>query len=295
MANAKLPERKGHVTYSSLSRAEVRAIDVMELDEENFERFVKYVNRSFLSEEQRDQIDDREALLDEIAEMEEEADQDIPWAPKHKNESGQYGWNRAVGSSTAYQGQGAFGSNSSFSFDKGKGSSIDLGKKTAPTQKCRHKATKTFTIDGIAYCGASEQHMINVTFEPSYLVVSLLGGSAGHVNAPGKWSDLERAGRVDHEFISIKWQDYKAPPVFSGFWKKLHQLALENKMTHVIFYCMGGHGRTGTALASMLVEVEGMSPKDAIAKVRQSYCSHAVESQSQEASLEALAKKKEGK
>jgi len=46
--------------------------------------------------------------------------------------------------------------------------------------------------------------------------------------------------------------------------------------------CLGGHGRTGTALACLAV-LAGHSPADAVAWVRTHYCDHAVETDDQAA------------
>lgn len=47
-----------------------------------------------------------------------------------------------------------------------------------------------------------------------------------------------------------------------------------------VFACVGGHGRTGTALAAMLIAA-GMAPEDAIAYVRQKHCRSATETPGQ--------------
>jgi protein-tyrosine phosphatase len=46
--------------------------------------------------------------------------------------------------------------------------------------------------------------------------------------------------------------------------------------------CIGGHGRTGTALACLVV-LAGLGPDDAVGWVRAHYCRHAVETGRQEA------------
>jgi protein-tyrosine phosphatase len=45
--------------------------------------------------------------------------------------------------------------------------------------------------------------------------------------------------------------------------------------------CLGGHGRTGTALACLAV-LAGTPPDDAVAWVRATYCEKAVETDAQE-------------
>jgi protein-tyrosine phosphatase len=51
--------------------------------------------------------------------------------------------------------------------------------------------------------------------------------------------------------------------------------------------CLGGHGRTGTALACLAV-LTGHPALDAVAWVRSSYCTKAVETPEQEAFIAAL-------
>ena len=52
--------------------------------------------------------------------------------------------------------------------------------------------------------------------------------------------------------------------------------------------CLGGHGRTGTALACLAV-LAGGSATDAVAWVRQHHCEHAVETPDQEAFVRGFA------
>jgi hypothetical protein len=51
--------------------------------------------------------------------------------------------------------------------------------------------------------------------------------------------------------------------------------------------CLGGHGRTGTALAGLAV-LCGLPPDDAVAWVRREYCERAVETDQQAAFVAAL-------
>ncbi|HEV8065938.1 MAG TPA: protein-tyrosine phosphatase family protein [Acidimicrobiales bacterium] len=51
--------------------------------------------------------------------------------------------------------------------------------------------------------------------------------------------------------------------------------------------CLGGHGRTGTALACLAV-LAGVEPSEAVAWVRSHYCSQAVETAEQAAFVEAF-------
>jgi len=53
--------------------------------------------------------------------------------------------------------------------------------------------------------------------------------------------------------------------------------------------CAGGHGRTGTTLAGLLV-LQGMTPSRAIQRVRREYCSEAVETRAQVSMLQRWVK-----
>jgi len=46
--------------------------------------------------------------------------------------------------------------------------------------------------------------------------------------------------------------------------------------------CMGAHGRTGTLLAMLLVEIEGLKAQEAIDQVRERHCKNAIETLAQE-------------
>lgn len=53
--------------------------------------------------------------------------------------------------------------------------------------------------------------------------------------------------------------------------------------------CIGGHGRTGTFLAALLVKVEGLDGDEAIRRVKDTYCSEAVETPGQRGMVRSLA------
>ena len=53
--------------------------------------------------------------------------------------------------------------------------------------------------------------------------------------------------------------------------------------------CAGGHGRTGTTLAGLLV-LQGQSARSAIRRIRRTYCAEAIESREQEAFVRGLAR-----
>lgn len=81
----------------------------------------------------------------------------------------------------------------------------------------------------------------------------------------------------------IDWPDFGVPPDSAAVASTLRSL-LERARggERLELGCLGGHGRTGTALACLAVQC-GLPPSDAVTWVRANYCSKAVESGQQEA------------
>lgn len=77
------------------------------------------------------------------------------------------------------------------------------------------------------------------------------------------------------------WPDLGVPREPARFLRALRwalRQATEGKRVEI--GCAGGHGRTGTTLAAMLI-LQGMSPKRAAARIRKTYCHEAIESKGQ--------------
>ena len=85
--------------------------------------------------------------------------------------------------------------------------------------------------------------------------------------------------------IQINWLDFGVPNLDRGFWEKL-VADLEDisavRPTDVLVMCLGGHGRTGTALA-ILGSLLGVIPASEcpVRWVRANYCQRAVETAQQ--------------
>jgi hypothetical protein len=80
----------------------------------------------------------------------------------------------------------------------------------------------------------------------------------------------------------VAWPDYGLPENVGAFVAALDDLVARARRGEVVeLGCIGGHGRTGTALACLaaLTGVEG----DPVEWVRSTYCDHAVETPEQEA------------
>jgi hypothetical protein len=87
----------------------------------------------------------------------------------------------------------------------------------------------------------------------------------------------------------VEWPDFGVPPDAAGLLTALrafHDRARAGERVEI--GCLGGHGRTGTALAC-LVALTGVPAADATAWVRAAYCADAVETPEQEAFVSGLA------
>lgn len=158
---------------------------------------------------------------------------------------------------------------------------------------CKHPAIEVFTFEGVTYCGGSAIYVEDVLYSPHTLIVSLTGERRGGImHGSEGWQNLINTfNSQPEEWMAIKWPDMSSPNInLVGFWNGLHENAKARGITKVIFYCFGGHGRTGSALASILVECVDYTPEEAIAIIRKVYCEEAVETKSQEAYLANLYK-----
>lgn len=103
------------------------------------------------------------------------------------------------------------------------------------------------------------------------------------LSGPRKFAVLNQ-GSGGPDVLRFDWPDMTAPThVPIRFWQRLLQLIPE----HTAIACVGGHGRTGTALAALLI-ADGMGAEQAIRLVRTKHCDRAIETPGQEAYLRKL-------
>jgi hypothetical protein len=89
-----------------------------------------------------------------------------------------------------------------------------------------------------------------------------------------------------HEHLD--WPDFGVPEDVAGLLAVLSTARdRARRGDRVEVGCLGGHGRTGTALA-LLALLGGYPPSDAVAWVRANYCTQAVETAEQEAFVAGL-------
>lgn len=103
------------------------------------------------------------------------------------------------------------------------------------------------------------------------------------VDQVSAWPELEPQPLLPHcpepRILRLHWPDQGAPPIELSWWPRLLNLIKRDYMGHVIVTCVGGHGRTGTALtALMLTDDPKLSVEEAVKMVRLYHCPKAVES-----------------
>ena len=81
---------------------------------------------------------------------------------------------------------------------------------------------------------------------------------------------------VEWESQWIRWPDFWLPSDRDGFLESLRELRKRSETERVEIACGGGFGRTGTALACLVV-LDGLPNDRAIAYVREHYSHRAVE------------------
>lgn len=123
-------------------------------------------------------------------------------------------------------------------------------------------------------------------------IVIALASSSSHDrwSVPASWRLAKHVPLV----AQLPFPDYQAPPMSREMWRALWKDLLTEakksaKLLTVLVMCVGGHGRTGTALVALAHEA-GVIPlgADPIVWLREVYCDKAVEAKSQIQYLEAM-------
>ena len=148
-------------------------------------------------------------------------------------------------------------------------------------KSCFHSgAQPLFIIGDRSFAGAGQSSMTqnyDVNLKCNGVVMDTSGKSV--IKTSKRFKELERLGRV-RDYVSIDWQDMSVPAVQPEFWQKFVELLPEK--CHVVVNCVGGHGRTGTALACLYLAHADCTAWEAIEFIRSDYCSYAIETDEQE-------------
>jgi protein-tyrosine phosphatase len=90
-----------------------------------------------------------------------------------------------------------------------------------------------------------------------------------------KWRKKEKE---EHKYkeICLDWPDMGVVDLPKEFWLDLIKV-FDKKKSKVLMFCLGGHGRTGTAMAVLMVLGLEYTPEKAVEWVRTNYCKQAIE------------------
>lgn len=117
--------------------------------------------------------------------------------------------------------------------------------------------------------------------EDFHVAVNLTGSSVARKHIIPIESLKKWMGAGSAKEIVLDWPDMGILKFPLEFWDDLTQAILDEGGKCVIF-CQGGHGRTGTAMACLLISVLGFSAEEAKKWIWENYCDQAIETKSQE-------------
>lgn len=95
---------------------------------------------------------------------------------------------------------------------------------------------------------------------------------------------LDKDEALPSDVLRLFWNDMSIPPCGIEFWVEMWKVLPEK----TVIGCMGGHGRTGTCIASLIIASGQMDYWQALEHVRKEHCKKAVENLVQEQYLHAI-------
>jgi hypothetical protein len=146
---------------------------------------------------------------------------------------------------------------------------------------CPHPGTTTIAvIDGIKIHGTTVSDAYDI-WEDDHLIVACASyATSSCLEVPEGFESLMEYD-VPQDILQIEWKDYQAPRLHPEFWKALIEAAVTNGVQNISVCCVGSHGRTGTALAALMIVHKQMTAAKAVNYVRKRHCDQAVESHAQ--------------
>lgn len=157
---------------------------------------------------------------------------------------------------------------------------------------------KTYVSVGYSHCDHSPTHVVNGGEEgwniyagnkwgcsgklKNYdIVLNLTGDSVyktGHlipIPALSKFASKQEQNVKPIEIV-LDWPDMGVLDMGRDWWEAFAAHVKKTK-SKVVMFCLGGHGRTGTALASLLVVLLKWGAEESIDWVQKNYCKKAIE------------------
>jgi len=147
-------------------------------------------------------------------------------------------------------------------------------------RNCHWGNTFVFEWEGLKFFGAGSFRGLNTD---GMDVIIDCGAGVQQENAI---EDTGNASHIRQQIIRIDWPDGGVPLLTENDWNSLisklkkMKSRSDRETLHVLVCCVGGHGRTGTALA-ILAALTGAAPEEPVIFVRMEYCRKAVETKAQ--------------
>ena len=132
---------------------------------------------------------------------------------------------------------------------------------------------------GSSHDYAGYQLIINLTGSMTYWVDQPTGFEGAAALCPSFLSTFKMVPYQEIPQLIINWKDGGVPDFTRSQWDALI-LDLSAIKGRVYIHCMGGHGRTGTALAILLGLTKAIK-KDPLQWLRKNYCMESVETMTQ--------------
>lgn len=147
----------------------------------------------------------------------------------------------------------------------------------------RHKPTKIIKEGKLeVWCGSESE--VEDEVHKFTTIINLTGRSLfkppEHVLPPELTQYIETEAPDGCQEWILDWDDYSDIGMKPEFWKALAEY-LEKQGGKTLVFCMGGHGRTGTAMTCLLIATYDYTASEAVDFLRKKYCHKAVESKSQ--------------
>jgi len=155
--------------------------------------------------------------------------------------------------------------------------------------KCVHKPAKVFEGEGWSIWVGQKAEAVNEGLLDFDLILNC--ANTGGVLPSHKMHGISWAKKfetIKTKEIELDWPDMGVPVMKLDFWGELLAYVEKNKQKLLIF-CIGGHGRTGTALAALMV-ASGWEARKSKNGIWSHYCREAIETLSQEAYLDRIEK-----
>ncbi len=147
--------------------------------------------------------------------------------------------------------------------------------------KCKHDRDLIELLDGLSIYASAWRDVKYVTDERVDIGIYCYSGWQNGWAAVSPGLQVPWAEPRQTQGVYIDWPDYSIPND-DGELVEVVKWVLEELRNGTTFEaaCLGGHGRTGTFIACLLV-AQGISPGEAIEYVREKHCKEAIESSKQ--------------